>query len=296
MPVPLAEALARQAGLGRTGLSRDEFTAMLCELGAKHNANLPASVEANPAQREAFWRSLHLRELALAHACARGDEAAWAAFLEEYRGPMRQAAMAITRSSSDGEELADSLYSELFGLTEREGRRWSPLASYSGRGSLMGWLRATLAQRHVDRHRAVHRETVLESDEIAAAASAPEPEAQTLLRLGRALAATLRALPAEERFLLAAYFLDGRTLLELARLERVHEATMSRRIRRLTDEVHHRLLKQLEADGMSRRAAQEALGTDPRDLTVNLRNLLQTSPGSAFLQQTGQQSTDQDRS
>lgn len=296
MPATLADDLARQADLGRTSLSQDEFTAFLCALGAKHNANLPANVEARPAQREAFWRSLHLRDLALAQACARGDEAAWAAFLEEFRGPMRQAAIAITRSSSDGEDLADSLYSELFGLTEREGRRWSPLASYSGRGSLMGWLRATLAQRHVDRHRMVHRETALEGDEIAGVLSVPAPEPETLARLSRALAATLRALSAEERLLLSAYFLDGRTLLELARLLRVHEATMSRRIRRLTDDVHRRLLKQLEADGMSRRAAQEALGTDPRDLTVNLRNLLQTSPGSAFLEQTGQQPAGQDRS
>ena len=288
MPAPLARELARQANLERTALNQDEFATILCEIGARHNAGLTAPVEAEPAQREAFWRGLHLRDLALARACARGDEAAWNVFLTEFRGQMRQAAIAITRSTAEGEELADSLYGELFGLSERDGRRWSPLATYSGRGSLLSWLRATLAQRHVDRHRALHRETILEGDEIPAPAAAGEPEPKMLARLSQGVASTLRELSAEDRFLLSSYFLDGRTLLELARLLRVHEATMSRRIRRLTEAVHRRLLKKLESDGMSRRAAQEALGTDPRDLTINLRKVLQASPVSAFQQQTGQ--------
>ncbi|HTV16956.1 MAG TPA: hypothetical protein VME68_19705 [Acidobacteriaceae bacterium] len=208
--------------------------------------------------------------------------------MAQFRAPLREAAVAITRSASEGEELADSLFSELFGLTERDGWRWSPLTTYSGRGSLMGWLRATLAQRQVDRHRVTRRETELEGDEIPAPVSAPQPDPQTLERLSSALTPILRSLSAENRFLLTAYFLDERTLLDLARLLHVHEATISRRIRRLTGDLHRQLLKELEAGGLRRRAAQEALGTDPRDLTVNLRNLLQTTSGSPFLQQTGQ--------
>jgi RNA polymerase sigma-70 factor, ECF subfamily len=290
IPAALLHELAGQAEAALAGLSESEFAEVLLGAGAKSNFGLPAGTSPDAAQRAVFLRALHLRDLALAHGCARGKEDAWQRFVDRFRVPLREAGIAITRSSSDGEDLADSLYSELFGLTEREGRRWSPLATYSGRGSLMGWLRATLAQRHVDRHRTVRRETALEGDEIPAAASAPEPETETLTHLSRALVVTLRALSAEDRFLLSAYFLDGRTLLDLARLLRVHEATISRRVHRLTDDVHRLLLKQLEAGGMSRCAAQEALGTDPRDLTVNLRNLLQTSPGSAFLQQTGQNS------
>jgi RNA polymerase sigma-70 factor, ECF subfamily len=299
IPVALLRELAGQAEISPIGLTESEFAEILIGVGAKSNFGVPPDVEPDASKRAAFLRGLHLRDLALAHGCARGREPAWRRFVHQFRAPLREAAVAITRSSSEGEDLADSLYSELFGLTEREGRRWSPLATYSGRGSLMGWLRATLAQRHVDRHRAAHRETALESDDIPAATSVSQPEAQTLARLSHALTATLRTLSAEDRFLLSAYFLDGRTLLDLARLLRVHEATISRRVHRLTDDLHRKLLKQLEAGGMSRRAAQEALGTDPRDLTVNLRNLLQTSPGSAFLPQAGPPtgpSTDQDRS
>jgi RNA polymerase sigma-70 factor (ECF subfamily) len=36
---------------------------------------------------------------------------------------------------------------------------------------------------------------------------------------------------------------------------------------------------------MSRQAAEEALGTDPRDLDIDIRKLLQGSAPDAFLQQ-----------
>lgn len=294
IPEALLEDLWNQAQGDPAGLSQPEFAEVLLAIGSKQNFGLPAEALANAAQKEAFWRGLHLRDVALAHACARGKEPAWQHFLELYRSPLKQAAAAMTRSLSAGEELADSLYSELFGLTEREGARWSPLASYSGRGSLTGWLRATLAQRLVDRHRATHRESPLESDDVAAEPAPAQPVPQILARLSGALAAILRALPSEDQFLLSSYFLDERTLLELAGILRVHEATISRRVRRLTKSLHKQLLKHLQSRGLSRRAAQEALGTDPRDLNINLRNLLQSSQSSPFSGQaaeTGQESS-----
>jgi RNA polymerase sigma-70 factor, ECF subfamily len=284
----LAEELSKQAEAGRAGLSENEFAEILLQVGLKHNFGLASGVEAEAPQREAFWRGLHLRDLALAHACARGYEAAWQEFLQRYRMPIQQAAVAITRSASAGEELAGSLYSELFGLTEREGKRWSPLASYSGRGALMGWLRTTLAQRHVNHYRSTHRENPLEGEDYPAAAADTLPAPQILVQLSSAVRATLRVFPVEDRFLLSAYFLDGRSLVELAALLRVHEATVSRRIKRLTENVHKKLLKQLQASGMSRNAAREALETDPRDLTVNLRNLLQNLPDPAFSNQAAE--------
>jgi RNA polymerase sigma-70 factor (ECF subfamily) len=288
IPRVLAEELSKEAEAKETGLSEGEFAEILVRVGLKHNFGLAPGVEADASQQEAFWRALHLRDLALAHACARGYEVAWREFLQQYRVPMQQAAMAITRSASAGEELADSLHSELFGLSEREGIRRSPLASYSGRGTLMGWLRTTLAQRHVDHHRRTYRENPLEGVDLPAATGDVRPDPRTLVHLSSALRATLRALSAEDRFLLSAYFLDGRILAELAAVLRVHEATVSRRIKRLTGNVHRKLLKQLEAGGMSRNAAREALGTDPRDLSLNLRNLLQSSVESAFSNQAAE--------
>jgi RNA polymerase sigma-70 factor (ECF subfamily) len=152
---------------------------------------------------------------------------------------------------------------------------------------MLGFLRATLAQRNVDRHRRTGRETPAADTELPATPQAATPSATVLARLQESLHVTLNALVAEEQFILSAWFLDQRTLLEIARLLGVHEATISRRIQRLTARLHDELLRNLQASGLSRPAAEEALGTDPRDLDINLRALLQDSRGGTFRGQEG---------
>jgi RNA polymerase sigma-70 factor (ECF subfamily) len=221
-----------------------------------------------------------LADLALAHACALGREAAWERLLISYRSSLLHAAVSITASATLGQDLADSLYAELYGLRQSDGKRRCPLGSYSGRGSLMGWLRATLVQRFRDHHRRTHRETPL--DDMDCAAAEPSAGPGQLPLLATAVAGTLSGLPAEDRFLLSAYFLDRQTLLQIARTLGVHEATMSRRIKRLTANTRKQLLKNLVSAGLSVAAAEEALGADPRDIEINLRGLLQSSQISAF--------------
>ena len=102
-----------------------------------------------------------------------------------------------------------------------------------------------------------------------------------------ALSQTLARLESEERFMLSAWFLDQRTLLEISRVLRVHEATVSRRVQRLTARLHDELLKNLEDSGMSKAAALEALGVEPGDLDINLRKLLQSSRAQTFPERSG---------
>ncbi len=275
----------READGDSVDLTKDELAALLLALGIKYHYGLAPGTAPGKAQITAFWRALQLSDLALAHACALGRDLAWRRFMARFRDPLTRAAVAITGSASSGEELADSLYSEMFGLTERDGRRQSPLAYYSGRGSLMGFLGATLAQRNVDRHRRTSRETQLPLVELPPSPPVPVAPPDVLLRLREALTETLGLLPPEERFLLSAWFLDQRTLLEISRILRVHEATVSRRLHRLTSTLHKDLVKRLRASGMSRAAAYEALGADPRDLDINLRTLLQSSRSSSFSDQ-----------
>ena len=275
----------REAEADSVGMGKDELAGVLLAMGLKYNYGLAPGVQASRAQVGAFWRTLQLRDLALAHACALGRDAAWRQFLALYREPLTRAAIGITGSAVRGKELADSLYSEMYGLTERDGQRRSPLASYSGRGSLKGFLRATLAQRNVDHYRRTCREAPLAVEDLPAATPAFAPPPDVLSRLSASLRATLAPLAPEERFLLSAWFLDRRTLLEIAGLLRVHEATVSRRVKRLTSRLHKDLLRKLQASGMSRLAAEEALGADPRDLDINLRSLLQASQPAAFFQQ-----------
>ncbi len=167
------DVLWREADADSVGLGRDELAMVLLTLGVKYNYALPPETLATPPQVAAFWRSLQLTDLALAHACALGREPAWQQFITRYRDAMIEAATAITSSAAQGRELADSLYADLFGLTERgELRRVSPLAYYSGRGSLKGFLRATLAQRNVDQPSPDQiAETYLPSEERPATAS-----------------------------------------------------------------------------------------------------------------------------
>ena len=208
----------QQADAASVGLTKGELARVLLAVGLKYNYGMPPAVSPTKAQVVAFWRALQLPDLALAHACALGRDAAWDKFLGLYREPLTQAAIGITGSAAMGHELADSLYSEMFGLTERDGERRSPLAYYSGRGSFRGFLRATLAQRHVDRHRRTSRETALPAGDLAAAPATPGPSPDVLERLGSSLTATLGGLDPEERFLLSAWFLDRRTLLDISRI------------------------------------------------------------------------------
>ena len=282
----LGEELWRAAGAELVEVSRAEFADALETIGARDNHGLDPEKHANEQQREMFWRALHLEELALARGCALGRESAWRRFLAQYREPLTRAAADITGSAALGEELASALYSELYGLTEREGRRWSPLLRYSGRGSLMGWLRAILAQRRVNQYRKTGRETGL--GEIEPAAASEEHELERVEDLRLAIKKTLSEASAEEHFLLSAYYLDQHTLHEMSRVLRVHEATISRKLKRATERLRKELLRTLRARGLSRRAADEALGTDPRDVDINLRKLLQKSEGEPISDKDGQ--------
>jgi RNA polymerase sigma-70 factor (ECF subfamily) len=268
-------------------VSKAEFAEALETIGARHNFGLDPERQTNERQRETFWRALHLEELAIARGCALGRESAWRRFLAQYQEQLTRAAVEMTGSAALGEELASALYSELFGLTEREGRRWSPLLRYSGRGSLMGWLRAILAQRRVNQYRKFGRETTLGEIEPAAAVS-EQLELERLEDLRVAMKMTLSEASAEERFLLSAYYLDQHTLHEMSRVLRVHEATVSRKLKRATERLRKQLLRTLRARGLSRRGAEEALGTDPRDVDLNLRKLLQKSEGDTIPDQEDQ--------
>jgi RNA polymerase sigma-70 factor, ECF subfamily len=271
------------------GLTRDEFDAIVADAGAAWNFGLEVGASPTTQQQADYFRGLRLNDLVLARACATGNERAWEHFIARHRQPLIRAAIAITGSETLGRDLADQLYAELFGLNTREGERRCPLLSYRGRGSLMGWMRTTLAQRHVDHLRRDRRLTPLDDsmDEMdtPAADAPPQTPVAVLSQLQQAIEQALRERDAEERFLLAAYYLDGQTLLQIARVLCVHEATVSRKLRRATEDARKRVLRNLQRGGLSRRAAEEALGADPRDVEVNLKKLLQNSQAEAFKEQ-----------
>lgn len=272
--------LHQKAGCEKVGLTPESFRVILCEVGSKHAA------EGSHAEVRAFLLGLRVDELALARACAAGNNQAWEIFLTRYREKMYLAALRIAREDSAAHELADTLYADLYGMGTREGERVSKLASYTGRGSLEGWLRTVLAQEYVNRYRRTKRLVSLdeETDEGAQfRAPEPEPAVSGDSRLVAATDEVLGVLAAEDRMVLSAYYLDGRTLAEIARIVGVHESTISRKVDKLAKSLRKQILAALGRRGMSRRQAEEALEMDVRDLAIDIRRTLaQESAGSAF--------------
>lgn len=278
----LLEELWQECDGASCGLERGEFDQILLDVGASQNYGLAEGTAASRQQQATYFRALKLGDLVLARACAAGNERAWERFVATYQQPLVRAAIAITGSDTLGRELADHLYGELFGLTTRDGERRCPLQSYRGRGSLIGWLRTTLVQRHVDHHRRSHREQPLEEYDAPAPVHEAQKPAAELTVLEKAVEGALKRCDSEDRFVLAAYYLDERTLQQIATVLNVHEATVSRKLKRVCQDLRKQILKNLQGFGLSRRAADEALGADPRDLDLNLKKLLQYSQSHAF--------------
>jgi RNA polymerase sigma-70 factor, ECF subfamily len=284
----LVAELHAKGGCEKIGITRESFSIILCEIGTKH-----AEATSSEKDLRTFFLSLRIDELALARGCAAGDNYAWEIFLTRYREKLYLSALRIAREDSAARELADNLYADLYGTSTREGQRISKLASYTGRGSLEGWLRTVLAQEYVNRYRKTKRLVSLdEESEEGQQFQAPEPEpvAPADNRLAQATDNVLSSLPAEDRLLLSGYYLDGRTLAEIARMLGVHESTISRKLDKLAKGLRKQILAELGRQGMSRRQAEEALEVDVRDLQVNIRRSLIQTP----LQTPVQESVTQD--
>ena len=263
------------------GVVLADFRARLVTVGVKY---LPA--KAGEDEIASFYLALRVEELALAQGCAAGHDPAWTEFMRRFREKMYDAARRIVRDDSVAHELADELYADLYGTKEKDGRRVSKLDFYTGRGSLEGWLRTVLAQEYINRYRKQRHTVSLEEQEEAGAqfvAGEVVADPPVDARLVAATDAALASLAAEDRYVLAAYFLDGKTLAEIARVLRVHESTISRKVEKITRELRKAVLDALCRCGMSRRQAEEALDADVRDLPVNVRGkLAQESRARAF--------------
>jgi RNA polymerase sigma-70 factor, ECF subfamily len=247
----LVARLARRARPERWGLSADDFAAALRRSAAHRFTARPPSV----AALEQYFESLHLEDLALACACARGSEAAWDCFVREYRPVLLR--MASRGQQTDrARDVADSIYAELYGLDQRNGARRSLFDYFHGRSSLAGWLKAVVAQRLVDRARAARRFEPLPEDETAApaAVSMPgfelDPDRQRLLGLVRpALAGALAGLDARDRLRLSLYYAQEMTLAAVGRVLGESEATSSRKLERTRSGLREAVEKQLRETG-----------------------------------------------
>jgi RNA polymerase sigma-70 factor (ECF subfamily) len=272
-----AKALYIVSGAEDFGIDCTQFTAILRDIQEKYLPQASADAAAT------FCGGLRFEELALARACAAGNERAWADFISRYQPKLHSMALHITRDSVHASELADSLFADLYGMSTRDGVRHSKLIFYTGRGSLEGWLRTVMAQEFVNRYRKQKRVVSLEEQEDEGAqftAPEPAPAMPAEPRLAAATDQALAELSSEDRYVLAAYYLDGRTLAEIARTLGLHESSVSRRLDRVSTGLRKRILACLRDRGMSHAQATEALETDVRDIQLDLRARLAQDSGA----------------
>ncbi len=245
------DRLFADAEAARWGVSREAFADAVRRAMAKL-----AHTSSRREIPDAMVAAVHGRDLALALACAEGHDAAWDHFVLTYRPELYRAARAMTDEAT-GRELADSLYADLFGLTEQDGVRRSLFRYYHGRAKLSTWLRSVLAQRHVDLVRAQRRTTSLDDPAHPADAVLPAPPVEQPMRAGtmrvaaEALTAALVVLAQADRGRLAYYYAHGLTLAQAGRLFGESEATASRKLERARKALRLGIEGELAARGLS---------------------------------------------
>ena len=247
-----------------------------------------------PTDIEEFVHDIRADDLCLIVACERGDEKAWEDLVANFDSTVKSAARKISSNNEDAEDLASSIWAELYGLrVDADGNKKSKLAYYSGRGSLAGWLRAVVSQLAVDQFRKTSKFVQIEEDRefenLANEASngdgnffgsnTENPEdlltdKQTSSDVSAALSAAISELEAEDRLILKLYYFDDLKLKDIAATFGYHEATASRKLTRVQTEIRKGVEKQLKSrHGWTETEVKRHLSETAASLGVNLETM-----------------------
>jgi RNA polymerase sigma-70 factor, ECF subfamily len=273
-------------------MDRGRLDRLMAKAGAR-DWKVPAEVFSNALERSAekafagrtssdaeldrYYDSLHLKDLALACACAMGREDAWDHFVKEFRPGMYRSADAMDPSGG-AREIAQALYAELFGLKEKDGIRQSVFRYFHGRSSLATWLRSLISQRFIDRHRETRKLDPLPGETAASplrarAASIDPDRARFVAAMRAVLAAAIAALAPRDRLRLACYYAQEMTLAQIATLTREHEATVSRQLAKTRKAIREDVERRLRDDnGFAKAEIEEcfaSIADDAGNLDLN---------------------------
>ncbi len=230
---------------------------------------LRADENANASDVKAFVDEMRADDLCLIIACENGDEKAWEDLVRDYDSTVKSAARKISQNAEDAEDLAGSIWAELFGLKrDKDGKLKTKLSYYSGRGSLKGWLRAVVSQLAVDAFRKDSKFVQIEESrefenlandaatnsgnaKIIHAAANPEENfsaKQTQKDVSNALKQVIEHLDAEDKLILKLYYFDELKLKDIGAALGFHEATASRKLARVQTEIRKSIEKNLIKD------------------------------------------------
>jgi len=216
------------------GVRLDCFKESLQKTARKYILNSPESVSTE--ELNDFLRQIQADDLFLALACSNGSERAWWEFDQQHRSYLERVARHLASTDIDAQEVVDTVYVELYGTRVVDGARVSKFATYSGRGSIRGWLRTVIWHSLVDLHRASHDEVSLDEmtenvgegfahASFAETSLGGEDEMIDQIAKQRYKKATISAietafasLDSHEKLLLLYYHVESMKLREIARL------------------------------------------------------------------------------
>ncbi len=254
-----------------------------------------------------FVDALAADDLCLIIACERNDERAWEDLVKNFDATVKSAARKMSNNAEDAEDLASSIWAELYGLKhDKDGKLKSKLSYYSGRGSLGGWLRAVVSQLAVDGFRKTSKFVQIEEARefenlanqsaenstgasIVHATKTPEENLsskRTEKDVANALRKAIETLEAEARLILKLYYFDDLNLKEIGASLGFHEATASRKIARLQTDLRKSVEKILVAEnGWTKEEVKRCLQDAASRLDVGLERMFALFVCAAFLQE-----------
>jgi RNA polymerase sigma-70 factor (ECF subfamily) len=213
-------------------------------------------------------------DLYLACACLHGVPGALETFDRQILSRLPSLVARLGPTAEQLDELMQVLRAKLFtGAAPRIGE-------YSGRGSLVAWLRVAALRAAIDLLRAAARlpEALVDEEQLMASSATPEIEALRNRYRPRFAAAFKRAfalLTTDERNLIRFHFVDGLGLEQLAPLFQVARSTMFRRLHACTRALHEMMRAELAEELALSESEFDSLATLVKsDLDVSLSALL----------------------
>ncbi len=248
----------------------------------------------NKIEIKEFVDALNADDLCLIVACERADETAWEEMVRKFDGTVKSAARKISNNAEDAEDLASSIWAELYGLKEKNGKAKGKLSYYSGRGSLAGWLRAVVSQLAVDQFRKQSKFVQIEETrefENLANESAEKDENHGLVARGEspeeilsrhetnqdlkeAIREAMQNLKAEDRLILKLYYFDDLKLKDIGQMMGFHEATASRKLVRVQSDLRKSVEKSLaNKHGWKQEEVKRHLADSASKLDISLEKM-----------------------
>lgn len=259
----------------------------------------------------AFVDDIRADDLCLIIACENGDEKAWEDLVAGFDSTVKSAARKISSNNEDAEDLASSIWAELYGLRQdADGNKKSKLAYYSGRGSLAGWLRAVVSQLAVDQYRKQSKYVQIEearefenlaeessnhtgNDRVVHHGQSPEElfsQQQTADDVSAALRVAIDSLEGEDKLILKLYYFDDLKLKDIAAAFNFHEATASRKLVRIQTDIRKSVEKELKKNhGWSDGEVKKYLAEAASKLGVSLEKMLAILVLAALMQDIAMQ-------